>query len=119
MDGLGGPRVGADGGKGYFADPPEVILNLLLFVLQLKRIRKHLPAAAAADAKMRAKRLDAFRGVFSKSDDLTFSPIFFIFGEPDIDDIARNGVLDEDYLPVHPGQGFAFCGIVFNEYPLQ
>src|SRR5580692_2259734 len=119
MDVLRGAKDRADGRKSYFADPAKVILYLLLLVFQLKRIRQHLPAAAATNAKMRAKRFHPVRGIGTESGDLAFRPVLLIPGKPDIDNIPGYRVFNEDHFPVYAGQGFAFCGIVLNEYARQ
>ena len=64
---------------------------------------------------MRAKWLDPLGGVFPEGGDMAFGPGFFIFREPDIDDIPGYRVLDENYLSVYPGQGLAFRGIVLDQ----
>src|ERR1700722_18574993 len=94
LDRLRGTEDRADGRKGYFADPPEVILYLLLFVFQLPGIRQHLPAAAATDSKMGTKRLHPVGRILTKSSDLPFRPVLLILGKPDVDHIPRYRVLN-------------------------
>jgi hypothetical protein len=114
-DGLFGAEDGADGRQGYFPYPPEVIFYLLLLIFQLPGVGQHLPSATPADAEMRAKWLHAFRGVLSKSGDMSFGPVLLNPGKADIDHISRHCVLDEDHLPIHPGQGLAFRGIILYQ----
>jgi hypothetical protein len=64
---------------------------------------------------MRAKWLDALRGILPKSDDMAFGPVFLVFREADIDDIPGYCVLDENYLSVHPGKGLAFRGVILYQ----
>ena len=64
---------------------------------------------------MSAKGLYPVGGLFTKGGDKTFSPIFFVFRQLQVYDIAGNGILNEDDLTVDPGQGLAFCSIMFNE----
>jgi hypothetical protein len=115
VNGCGGAEDGADLRKGYLPDPLEDVHDLLLFVLQLQGIGQHLPAAAATNAEMSAKGFDPVGGILTKGGDKTFGPVFFVFRQLQVYDIAGDGILNEDDLTVHPGQGLAFRGIMLNQ----
>jgi hypothetical protein len=114
--GGGGAKDGADLRKGDLPDPLEDVCDLLLFVLQLQGVGQHLPAAAATNAEMSAKGLYPVGGILPKGSDKTFGPVFFVFRQLQVYDIAGDGIFNEDDFTVDPGQGLAFSGIMFNQY---
>jgi hypothetical protein len=115
MDGLRSAEDRSYRRQGDLPYPPEDVLYLLLLELQLQGIRQHLPPAAAAYAKMSAEWLDPLGRVAAKGGNEPFRPVFFVFAQPQIDDIAGHGVLDEDDLSVYAGDGLAFRRVVFYQ----
>lgn len=98
-----GAGDGFENGQGELADSGEVVVNLFLFVLQLFFVGKHLPLASSAYAEMAAEGFYAVVGVGMKANGTALGPVFFVFAEPDVDEVAGNGVFDEDDFAVCAG----------------
>jgi len=85
----------------------QILLNLILFILQLFFIRQHLPFAAPANAEMTAKRDHPVTGIFMEMDGLSFGPFFFVFGKLNIHDVTGN-------RPFYKNDSFhLFCPVPF------
>ena len=91
-------------------DADQLVIHLLPLGFELHFVRQGLPAAAAADAKMLAERLDAVRGRLDHPGDESLHIVFLLPEHLDVHDVAGNGEIDEDDHPVHMGQRLAFGG---------
>ena len=66
------------------ADSHKLVFNLLPFCLKLHIVRKRLPAAAAADAKMRAERFQAVLRRLYNPFYPAFHIVFLLFEDLDV-----------------------------------
>ena len=89
-----------------------------MFVLQLFFVGQHLPLATTAGSEMTAERFGPIGRIAPVLKRKSFCPVFFVFGEAQVDHIARYGMFDEDHLAIDPGQALAFGGIAFHQHVL-
>ena len=88
------PRIGM--GQGEVSYARELVIDLLLFHLQLLGVGEHLPLATAADAKMLAHRLLSCAAILSEADDLRLGIMVFLLADLEVNDIAWHTPRDED-----------------------
>ena len=46
---------------------------------------------------------------------MAFSPVFFVFGQPDVYHIARHSTFHKNHFTFLPRQAFAFGRVIFNQ----
>ena len=86
----------------------ELVFNLTALCLQLHRIRKRLPFAAAAHTEMLAERLESVLGSFNDFGNQTLHIIVFLFANLHVHNVSGHGKRHEQSHIVHVRNGFPF-----------
>lgn len=75
-----------------------------------------MPGATTTNTEMITKRLDSIGRVTSELNRKTFSPIFFVFGQLNIQPVTWDAVFNKDDLTLTFANGLATGGIIKGEY---
>ena len=95
-------------GQFYLADACQLVINLLLFHLELLSVRQLLPFATATHTEVLAEGLRAYLTIFMVTDYLGFHERVLFATYLQVDDIARYSPRHKDYHVVDPSQRLAF-----------
>ena len=96
------------------ADTHQLVVNLLLFSLQLHLIWQRLPFAASAYAKMLAERLQTMLRWFYHAKNEAFHVIFLLLCDLYVHDVAGNCKLYEQHSAVDLRKCLAFGSHSFD-----
>ena len=119
-------KLSGFGGKGRadfrnlkMADSYQLVFYLLTLGLQLHLVRQRLPAAASANAKMLAERLQTVLGGLYNALDKAFHVVLFLFVYLNVHHVSGNGKVHENHHAVHMRESFALSRHGFNGHILQ
>jgi hypothetical protein len=78
-----------------------------------------LPGTAATNPEMFAKWLGSVFGIASELYREAFGPVFFIFGQLDIQPVSGDTIFNENDFTLVFADSFTASGIIFYEYVFQ